>query len=161
MQRDMLPDHLGPDARVFDLVGGDTRPLIGGDVAHVVAAGLHAVHADAGEVGHRRGQLFELDPVKLNVRPGGEMAVTAVIAARNMRQHAQLFRRQRPIRDRNPQHVGMKLQVDAVHQPQRLELVFGQFAGEAARDLVAKLRHPLGDQRAVECVIDVHARSAS
>ena len=67
MQRDVLPDHLGPDARVFDLVGRDAGPLIGGDVAHVVAAGLHAVHADAGEVGHGVGQFLKLDPVELNV----------------------------------------------------------------------------------------------
>ena len=63
MQRDVLADELRPDARVLDLVGRDAGPLIGGDVAHAVAAGLHAVHADAGEIGHRVGQFVELDPV--------------------------------------------------------------------------------------------------
>ncbi len=56
MQRDVLADQFGPDARVFDLVGRDARPLVGGDVAHAIAAGLHAVHADAGEVGHGVGE---------------------------------------------------------------------------------------------------------
>ena len=78
-------------------------------------------------------QLFELDPVELDVLPGGEMAVAAVVAARDMRQHAHLLRRQRAVGDGDPQHVGVQLQIDAVHQPQRLELVLGQFAGQPPR----------------------------
>ena len=93
MQRDMLADELGPDARILDLVGSHARPLIGGDVAHAIAAGLHAVHADAREIGHGIGQLLELDPVILNVLPSGEMAVTAIIAPRHMGEHSQLFGR--------------------------------------------------------------------
>ena len=159
MQRHMLADQLGPDARILDLVRRHAGPLVGGDVAHAVAAGLHAVHADAGEIGHGVGQFLELDPVKLDVLPRGEMAVAAIVAARDMRQHAQLRRRQRAVRDGDPQHVGVQLQIDAVHQPQRLELVLGQFAGQPARHLVAEFRDALGDQRPVEIVVDVHARS--
>ena len=65
-------------------------------------------------------------------------------------------RRQRAVRDGDPQHVGVELQIDAVHQPQRLELLLGQFARKAARDLIAEFRNALGDQRAIECVVDVH-----
>ena len=92
MQRHMLTDQLGPDARILDLVRRHAGPLVGGDVAHIVAAGLHAVHADAGEIGHRVRQLLELDPVVLNVLPGGEMPIAAVVAARDVRQHPQLLR---------------------------------------------------------------------
>ena len=161
MQRHVLADELGPDARVFDLVRRNAGPLVGGDVAHVVAAGLHAVHADTGELRHGVRQLLKLDPVELNVLPRGEMAVAAIVTPRHARQHAQLLRRQRPVGNRNPQHVGVKLQIDAVHQPQRLELFLGQFARQAARDLIAKLRDPLGDQRAVECIVKVHRRQAT
>ena len=140
--------------------GRDAGPLVGGDVAHAIAAGLHAVQADAGEIGHGVGQFLELDPVELDVLPRGEMAVAAIVAARDMRQHAQLRRRQRAVGNGDAQHVGVQLQIDAVHQPQRLEFVFGQFARQAPRDLVAEFGDALGDQGAVEFVVDVHARSA-
>src|SRR5215472_6925826 len=50
----------------------------------------------------------------------------------------------------------MQLQIDAVHQPQRLEFFFGQFAGKPARHLIAEFRDALGDQRAVEGIVNVH-----
>ena len=124
----MLTNQLGPDARILDLVRRHTGPLVRGDVAHAIAAGLHAVHADAGERGHGVGQFLELDPVILNVLPGGEMPVAAIEAPRHVRQHAHLGRRQCPVRNGGAQHIGVKLQIDAVHQPQRLEFVLCQFA---------------------------------
>ena len=36
----MLPHHFGPNARILDLVGRDAGPLVGGDIAHNVAARL-------------------------------------------------------------------------------------------------------------------------
>ena len=50
------------------------------------------------------------------------MAVAAVVVARDVRQLAQLLRVQRAVGDGDAQHVGVQLQVDAVHQPQRPEL---------------------------------------
>ena len=111
---------------------------------------------DLGEIGERVRHLLELDPVELDVLPGGEMAVAAVVAARHMRQHAHLVGRQRAVRDRDPQHVGVQLQIDAVHQAQDLELVLGQRAGEPAAHLVAEFRDALVDQRLVEIVVAVH-----
>ena len=146
MQGGELAQNLGPDARVFDLVGRDAGPLVGGDVAHAVAASLHAVQAGPRQVGHGVGQLGELDPVELDVLPGGEMAVVAVVAPRDVRQHAQLVRRQSAVRNGDPQHIGVELQVDAVHQAERLELLLGQFTREPPRHLIAKLGDPLGDQ---------------
>ena len=156
MQSHMLANKLGPDARILDLVGSNTGPLVGGDVANAIAAGLHAVHPDAGERRHGVGEFFELDPVVLNVLAGGEMAVTAIEAPRHMRQHAHLGRRQRAVRDGGSQHISVQLKINAIHQPQRLELILCQFAGQTPRDLVAKFRNPFGDQRPVEIVVDVH-----
>ena len=87
------------------------------------------------------------------------MAVVAVIAPAHMSQHAQLPRRQRAIWDCDPQHVGMKLQVDAVHEPQRLELFLGQSTRYAAADLVAELSDPFGHNGAVEFVVQIHVKS--
>ena len=50
----------------------------------------------------------------------------------------------------------MQLQVDAVHQPQRLELVLGQLARQAALHLVAELRHALAHELRIEFVVAVH-----
>ena len=158
MQRAVLAQHLGPDARVLDLARGDAGPLVGGDVAHAIAAGLHAVQPDFGEVRHHVGEVFELDPVELDVLPGGEVAVAAIVAAADVGEHAQLIRRQRPVGDRDPRHVGVELQIDAVHQPQRLELVLGELAGQPAPHLVAKFGDALGDEGAIEFVVEIHVR---
>ena len=159
VQRQMLAQQFRPDARILDLVGRDAGPLIGGDVTHAIAAGLHPVQSGARQIGHGVGQFIELDPVELDVLPRGEMAVVAVVAARNMRQHAQLVGGERAVGDSDPQHIGVQLQIDPIHEPQRLEFLFRQFAGQAAIDLVAELVHPLGHQRAVEIVVKIHERN--
>ena len=79
-----------PDA-LADLAGRDTGPLVRGDVAGVVARGLHGVNADFGQIRQRVRQFGELDPVELDVLPGGEMAVAAVVAPRHMRKPPQLL----------------------------------------------------------------------
>ena len=66
---------------ILDLAGRHAGPLVRGDVAGVVARGLHGVNADLGEIGQRIRQFGELDPVELDVLPGGEMAVAAVVSA--------------------------------------------------------------------------------
>src|SRR3546814_17332817 len=72
----------------------------------------------------------------------------AVVADRDRREPAQLARRQRAVGDGDPQHVGVQLQVHAVGQAQRLELVFGQLAVDPAGDLRAELRDALGHEGA-------------
>ena len=156
MQRGVLPQQLRPDAGILDLARRHAGPLIRGDVAGVVARGLHGVNADLGEIGQRIRQFGELDPVELDVLPGGEMAVAAVVAPRHMRQPPQLLRRQRAVGDRHPEHIGVQLQIDAVLQPQHLEFVLGEFAGQPALHLIAKFLNAFVDQRAVEFVICVH-----
>jgi hypothetical protein len=51
------------------------------------------------------------------------MPVATVIGLGDMGELAHLLRRQRAIGDGDAQHIGVKLQVEAVHQPQRPELI--------------------------------------
>ena len=57
MQGGMLPEDFRVDAWVFDLVRRDAGPLVGGDVSHDVAAGLHAVQAGPRQIGHHVRQI--------------------------------------------------------------------------------------------------------
>ena len=109
-----------------------------------------------GELGQDVGHVLQLRPVELHVLARGEVAVAAVVGARDVRELAQLPRRQRAVGDGDAQHVGVQLQVEAVHQPQRLELVLGQLAGEAALHLVAELGGPFLDEAPVEFVVAIH-----
>lgn len=84
------------------------------------------------------------------------MAVAAIVFTRDMGELAQLHRGQRAVRNGDPQHVGVKLKVDAVHQPQRLELVLAQLAPETALNLIAKFAGAFTDQCAIDIVIGVH-----
>lgn len=53
----------------------------------------------------------------------------------------------------------MQLQIDAVLQPQDLELVLGELAGEAALHLVAEFRDALVDERAVDFIVSIHKKA--
>ena len=69
------------------------------------------------------------------------MAVAAIIGARDVAQHPHLTSVQRSVGDGDAEHIGVELEVEAVHQPQRLELVLGHAARQAAPDLIAELVH--------------------
>ena len=45
------------------------------------------------------------------------MAVALVVFARDVGQHAQLPRRKRAVGNGDAQHVGVKLEIESVHQP--------------------------------------------
>ena len=77
------------------------------------------MHLDLGQRVEDVGHVAQLRPVELDVLPGGEMAVAVVPAVGDHRQLAQLPRVQRAVGDRDAQHVGVELQIEAVHQPQR------------------------------------------
>ena len=102
------------------------------------------------------GHVAELRPVELDVLPRGEVAVALVPALGDHRELPQLHRVQRAVGDGDAQHVGVQLQVEAVPQPERQELVLGQLAGDAPLDLVAELRHPLAHELPVEVGIVIH-----
>lgn len=85
------------------------------------------------------------------------MAVAAVVPAPDLRQLAQLGGRHHAIGHGDAQHVGVKLEIEAVHQPDRLELLLRQLAGQPALDLFAELLDALGDELPVDLVIVIDA----
>ena len=155
MERRPLAHDLGPDTRVLDLIRRGAGKVIGSDIADAVAARLQRMHVDLGQRRQGIGRVLEPDPVELQVLPRREVAVAAVVLARDVGQLAQLAGRQRAVGDGDPQHVGVELQIEPVGEPERLELLFRQFAGEPPTDLIAELLDPLGDQRAVIVVVVV------
>ena len=133
-----------------DLVAGHAREVVARDVADAVAGGLDRVHFDPRQLGQDVGHLLELRPVVLDVLARGEVAVAAVVVARDVRERAQLPRRQLPVGNRHAQHRRVLLDVQAVLQPQRAKLVLGQLAGEIAARLVAELGDAFVDDALVE-----------
>ena len=151
-----LAQQLGIGARIDDFVGGGAGVLVGTDVADAVAAGLDRMHLDGGEIGQDVGRFFQLDPVVLDVLPGGEVAIAAIVLVGDIAQHAHLRRVQRAIGHGDAQHVGVELEVEPVHQPQRLELVLGQVALDAAAGLVAEFGDAGIDHGLVVFIVLVH-----
>jgi hypothetical protein len=85
-----LAQDLAPDEGVDDLVGGDAGELVGGDVAERVARGLDRVHLHARQLGEDVGHLLEARPVELQVLARREVAVGAVVLARDLGKFSEL-----------------------------------------------------------------------
>ena len=151
-----LPDDLAPDPRVFDLVGRDPGEVIGRDIANAVAAGLDGMHLHLGQLRQDVRRVGELDPVELDVLARGEMAVAAVVAPGDVGELAKLRRIERAVGNGDPQHIGVELQVEPIHQPKGLELLLADLAREPARHLLPELLDPLLDQGPVVAVIGIH-----
>jgi len=143
-------------AWVDDLVRSDTGEVVTGHVADAVAAGLDRIHLDFGQLGEDVGDGHERRPVELQVLAGREVAIAAVVRAGDVRERAQLAGREQTVRDRDAQHRRVLLEVQAVLQPQRAELVLRQLARQKAPRLVAKLRDALCHNRPVEGSVAVH-----
>ena len=109
-----------------------------------------------GQLAQDVGHVHQLDPVELQIGAGGEMAEALVIVAGDMGQLAHLPAGQGAVGHGDAQHIGVQLQIEPVHQPQRLELVFGQVrptgGAPPGRRTARPARHELG----VEFVIAVH-----
>ena len=125
-KRRPLPYDLAHRARIDQLVVRDAGELVGRRVADAVAAGLDGVHLDAGEFGQDVGDALECRPVELDVLPRAEVTVTAVVTAGDERELAHLHGRQHAVRDGNPQHRCLALEVKSVLQPQRTKLILAQ-----------------------------------
>ena len=151
-----LAQQFGPGAGVRDFIGGNARILIGTDIADAIAASLDGVHLHRRQFGKDVRRIGQLDPVILQILARGEVAVALVIFARNLAQLAHLLARQRAIGDGDAQHIGVQLEIEAVHQPKRLELILGQRAGQAALRLVAKFLDAGVDDGLVIAVITIH-----
>ncbi len=114
------------------------------------------MHLDLGELGENVGYVLELRPVELQVLPRREVAVAAVVRAGDVGEGAQLRGREEPVRNRDPQHRRVPLDVEPIAQTQRPELVFAELAGKEPPRLVAELLDPAGHELAVVIVVAVH-----
>ena len=151
-----LPDQLGHGAGILDLVGRSPREMVGGHVADRVAAGLDGVHLHRAEGVQHVGNVAQLRPVVLDVLAGGEMAVALVPTLGQVGELPHLGAVQRAVGNGHAQHVGVQLQVDAVHQAQGLEFVLGQAAVDAAFHLRAELKGAFCHEGGVEIGVVVH-----
>src|SRR6266849_3643211 len=156
MERRPLADDLAPDEGIDDLVLRDAREMIGGDIAEGIARGLDRVHLHGGELGEDVGRLRKFRPVQLEVLSCAEMAVAAIVLAGDMRELSQLLRRQQPVRNRDPEHRRVTLDVEAVPEAQRAKFVVGELAGEKASRLVAELDDAFVDELLVDFVVEIH-----
>jgi hypothetical protein len=154
-----LPDELAPDQRVDDLVLRHTRKMVRRGIADAVTRGLDGVHLDLGEFGKDVGYPLECGPVELDVLPRGEMAVAAIVLARDVRELAQLAGRQQPVGNGHAQHWRVALDIEPILQSQRAELLFAQLTGKKARRLIAKLEDPFVHQPLVDFVVEIHAHA--
>ena len=151
-----LAQQFGPRTRIGNFVGGSACILIGRNVADAVTTGLDSVHLDLCQLGQQIGAFLQLDPVILNILTRGEMTVTTVIFARDMRQHVHLAAVQRAIGYSDTEHISMELQIKPIHQAQRLELVFGHLARQPPLYLIAKFFDASIDDGLVKGVIFIH-----
>ena len=159
VQHRVLPDQLAVGARVHHFVPRPSRVRVGGDVAHAVPRGLHRVHLHLRQLLEEVGRLLQLDPVELHVLPRGDVTEAPVVTPGDVGELAHLARGQDAVGHVDPQHVGVELQIEAVHQTQGFELVLVQLAAEPAPDLAAELPDALGDQPVIELVVAVHAQA--
>ena len=151
-----LADDLRPGTAILQLVRGGTGERVGGDIADAIARGLDGVHLDRGQLVQNVRNIGQGRPVVLDIGARGEMAIALVILAGDAAEHAQLGTVHRAIGNGDAEHVGVQLQIDAIHQAQRLELVFGQAAINAALHLVAEFGNSFAHHLVVICVVLVH-----
>src|SRR6267378_1455325 len=158
MERRPLADDLAPDERVHDLVLCDAGEMIGGDIAKGIARGLDRVHLHRRQLRKDVGYALELGPVQLQVLARAEVAVAAVVLAGDLRELSQLLGREQAVGNGDAQHRRVTLDVEAVAQAQRAELVLRELAGEKTFRLVAELDDALVDELLVDFVVTVHGR---
>ena len=121
-----LAQKLRRGAGVFDFIGGSARKMVCGDVAHAVARGLNGVHFHIGQRRKNGGHILQHRPVVLDVLARGEMAIALVIGVSDHCQLPHLARRKRAVGNGHAQHIGVQLQIEAVHQAQRAKFILGQ-----------------------------------
>ena len=93
VDRRPLAQDFGQRPRVQPLVSGDAGKRLGGDIAHAVTGGLDGVHIMLGQPVEDIRHALQLNPVELDVLPGGEVPVAPVMDLGDMRQGAQLLGR--------------------------------------------------------------------
>jgi hypothetical protein len=152
-----LTQNFSPRTRIDHFVGRDSGEMVGRDVADAVARGLDAVHLHRGELFKNFRRVFEFDPVELDVRARREVAIAAIVLARDARQHAHLVAAQVAVRNRDAVHVRMALHVQAVLQAQRKKLRFAQFARQPAPNPVTVLHDASVNDTLVVLIVLIHS----
>src|SRR5262249_27474466 len=69
---------------------------------------------------------------------------------------AQLSRAEQAVRDRNAQHGRMALNIEAIAQANRLELIFRQLAREKAPRLIPEFGYALIYEGLIELIVLIH-----
>src|SRR5262249_49084417 len=87
-----------------------------------------------------------------------EVAVAAVVLARDVGEHPKLRRGKQAVGNGHAKHRRMALDVQAVAKAKGAELVFRELSGEEALRLVAELRDAFGDEGVVVVVVAVHGQ---
>ncbi len=151
-----LADQFAIRTSIDRLIGRNAGELVGRDVANAVAAGLNRVHLHRCEIGEDVGHFGEVRPVELHVLPRAQVAIALVVVARDVREHAQLSRRERSVRHRDSKHRCEPLNVQTVAQTQMQKVGVRQRAVDVALRLVAKLRDAFVDKVLVKFVVPVH-----
>jgi hypothetical protein len=103
----------------------------------VIAAGLPRGDADVRQFTHGEFDVVELDEVKLNVLPRRDVPEAAGVFLADVREHAQLRRREEALRNLDPEHLrvfGLTLSVGAAHEPERPPLIGGHLAALVLRE---------------------------
>jgi len=115
------------------------------------------MHLNFGQFFQHVRNVFQCDPIILDVLARRHVTIAAIIIARDLGQLAHPHRVQLAIGNGHAQHIGVQLQIDAVLQAQRFELVFQDLAGQAAFDLTTELIHAFLDDLRVKFIIAIHS----
>ena len=154
-----LAQDLGERPRIGHLVDRHAGEGVGGDVADAVARGLVGMHLHAGQCGEHLGNGLQRRPVELDIGAGGEVGVAAVMVARQLGEFAQLAAGEMAVGHGDAEHRRVTLDVDAVLQAQRTELILRELPGEEAPHLVAELCNTFVEQMLVVFIVLVHVGS--
>ena len=132
----------GVAGRVEDLVGGDARPGIAGDVADRVAAALARGEPGIGDLPQQQLGVAQRHVVDLDVLPGGDVAfVQRRVLLDDAGEGVHLLRRHSADRKLDPDHlhVGLALTVDALFEAEADELVLLELTGEELLGFVVEV----------------------
>ena len=106
MAEQIIRARLGIRRYIKRLGAADTGQRAGGDISHGISAGFAGGDADRRQAPHERGGVFDVDEVKLNILPRGDVADRVGILFGQLRKHDHLRWDQPAERDFNPHHPG-------------------------------------------------------
>ena len=114
------------------------------------------MHLDIGQKAEDLRNVLQLRPVELEVLPRGEMAIALVKPLADQRQLPHLPRGERAIGNGDAQHIGVELEIEAILQAQRTELIIRKRAIQPPFHLIGKLGDPFAHEALVKFVIAIH-----